>query len=178
MKRFIIYSIILISFLVGCYRMSKEITPPPSPEFGIDVKTEKRVREYLSEVERICQNGSDIESIEELTMSQSARLIDLGKAVSPILVGVVQDKTKNWKLRYWACDLLGYIDDENDILPLVAIVEDSEEEEKVRFCALRALAKMGNQEAIEYLKTSQEIVEEDALKEEILKVIEKLETTE
>jgi hypothetical protein len=173
MKKLYICSITLILFLTGCYPVPKKIVPP-IPEYRVDEETEKRIKEYLNQVEEICQNSESLDVVGQSTMTQSAKLIDLGKAASPMLVGVVQDKTKHWKFRYWAVDLLGYIDDEGNILPLVAVIEDSAEEEKIRFCAVQAIAEMDKPEAIEYLEVSEQIVESESLMEEIRKVIEKL----
>jgi len=178
MKKFYICSIILILFLSGCYRVPKEIAPPPVPEYRVDEETQKRIKEYLTEVEEICQNSESLDIVGQSTMTQTVRLIDLGKAASPMLVSVVQDKTKHWKFRYWAVDLLGYIEDEKNILPLIAVIEDPSEEDKIRFCALQAIVEMANPEAIEYLKVAEQIVENNSLREEITKVIEKLEKRE
>ncbi|MFB0527191.1 MAG: hypothetical protein ACETVO_06975, partial [bacterium] len=118
MKKFYIYFIILILFLSSCYPAPKKRVPVPVPEYYVDEKTEKRIKKDLTEVEKICQNSESLDIVGQSTMTQSARLIDLGKAASPVLVSVVQDKTKNWKFRYWTCDLLGYIEDEKNILAL------------------------------------------------------------
>lgn len=174
MKKFYTCSIILILFLNGCYSAPKKRLPPPVPEYYVDEKMQKRIKKNLTEVEKICQNSESLDVVGKSTMTQSARLIDLGKAASPVLVSVVQDKTKNWKFRYWAVDLLGYIEDERNILALIAVIEDSADEEKIRFCALQAIAEMGNPEAIEYLEVAEQIVENGALWEEITRVIEKL----
>jgi len=175
MKNFYVCSIILIFLLSSCYPVRKKIVPPSVPEYRVDEETQKRIKEYLTDVEEICKNSDSLDAAGQSTMEQSARLIDLGGAASPMLVGVVQDKTKYWKFRYWACDLLGYIEDEGNILPLIAVIEDPTEDEKIRFCALQAIAEMANPEAIEYLKVTEEIVEDVSLREEIAKVIEKLE---
>jgi len=174
MKKFYISSIILILFLNSCYPVAKKRVPPPVPEYYVDEETQKRIKGYLTEVEEICQNSENLDVVGQSTMTQSARLIDLGKPALPILVGVIQDKTKDWKFRYWAIDLLGYIEDEGNILPLIAVIEDPAEQEQVRFCALQAIAEMGNPEAIEYLGVAEQIVEDGALREEITKVMEKL----
>lgn len=174
MKKFYTCSIILILFLSGCYPAPKKRLPPPVPEYYVDEKMQKRIKKDLTEVEKICQNSESLDVVGRSTMTQSARLIDLGKVASPVLVSVVQDKSKHWKFRYWAVDLLGYIKDEINILPLIAVIEDSADEEKIRFCALQAIAEMANPEAIEYLEVAEQIVENGALREEITKVIEKL----
>jgi len=174
MKKLYIYFIILIIFLNSCYPAPKKIAPLPVPEYYVDEKTEKTIKKDISEVEKICQNSESLDVVGQSTMTQSARLMDLGKAASPALVSVVQDKTKNWKFRYWACDLLGYIEDERNILPLIAVIEDSVEEEKIRFCALQSIEEMANPEAIECLEVSEEIVENATLREEITNVIIKL----
>jgi len=173
MKKLYICSVILILFFGGCYPIRKE-KPSPVPEFVVDEEVQKKVKEYLAEVEKICQNNESLDVVGQSTMTQSARLIDLGKAALPMLVAVIQDKTRHWKFRYWACDLLGYIEDEGNILPLIAVIEDPSEEEKVRFCALEAIAEMNNQQAIEYLEVAEQIVENETLRMEIMKVIEKL----
>jgi len=178
MKKLYIYFIILILFLSSCYPAPKKRVPLPVPEYYVDEKTEKAIKKDLTEVEKICQNSESLDVVGKSTMTQSARLIDLGKAASPVLVSVVQDKSKNWKFRYWACDLLGYIKDERNILPLIAVIEDSVEEEKIRFCALEAIAEMANPEAVEYLEIAGEIVENGTLREEITNVIIKLGITE
>jgi len=172
MKKFYIYSIMLILFLSGCYPAPKKRVPVP--EYHIDKKAQKKIKKDLTEVEKICQNSESLDIVGQATMAQSAKLIDLGEVASPMIISVVQDKTKNWKFRYWAVDLLGYIKDEKNILPLIAVIEDSAEEEKVRFCALQAIAEMANPEAIEYLEVAEQIVENGTLREEITKVIEGL----
>lgn len=172
MKKFYIYSIMLILFLGGCYPTPRKRVPVP--EYRIDKKAQKKIKKDLTEVEKICQNSESLDIVGKSTMTQSARLIDLGEVASPMIISVVQDKTKNWKFRYWAVDLLGYIKDEKNILPLIAVIEDSTEQEKVRFCALQAIDEMANPEAIEYLEVAEQIVENGTLREEITKVIEKL----
>ena len=174
MKKFYTCSIILILLLSGCYSAPKKRVPLPVPEYQVDKKTEKRIKKDLAEVEKICQNSESLDVVGKSTMIQSARLIDLGKVASPVLVSVIQDKTKNWKFRYWAVDLLGYIEDEKNILALVAVIEDSAEQEKIRFCALQSIAEMANPEAIEYLEIAEQIVENSTLREEITRVMEKL----
>ncbi len=174
MKKLYIYFIILVLFLSSCYPAPKKIVPVPVPEYYVDEKTAKTIKKNISEVEKICQNSESLDVVGQSTMTQSARLMDLGKVTSPALVSVVQNKTKNWKFRYWACDLLGYIEDETNILLLIAVIEDSSEEEKIRFCALQAIEEMANPEAIEYLEVSEEIVENATLREEITNVIIKL----
>ncbi len=174
MKKLYIYFVILILFLSSCYPAPKKRIPLPVPEYYVDEKTEKTIKKNLNEVEKICQNSESLDIVGKSTMTQSARLIDLGKAASPVLVSVVQDKTKNWKFRYWAVDLLGYIEDEKNILALIAVIEDSADEEKIRFCALQAIAEMANPEAVEYLEVAEEIVENATLREEITNVIIKL----
>ncbi|MEE9315819.1 MAG: HEAT repeat domain-containing protein [bacterium] len=174
MKKFYTCSIILILLLSGCYSAPKKRVPLPVPEYQVDKKTEKRIKKDLAEVEKICQNSENLDVVGKSTMIQSARLIDLGKVASPVLVSVIQDKTKNWKFRYWAVDLLGYIEDEKNIFALIAVIEDSAEQEKIRFCALQAIDEMANPEAIEYLEVAEQIVENGALREEITRVMEKL----
>ena len=174
MKKLYIYFVILILFLSSCYPAPRKRIPLPVPEYYVDEKTEKTIKKNLNEVEEICQNSESLDIVGKSTMTQSARLIDLGKAVSPVLVSVIQDKTKNWKFRYWACDLLGYIEDDRNILPLIAVIEDSAEQEKIRFCALQAIEEMANPEAVEYLEVAEEIVENATLREEITSVIIKL----
>ncbi|MFQ5866610.1 MAG: HEAT repeat domain-containing protein [bacterium] len=174
MRKFYICSIILILFLNSCYPRVKRRLPPPVPEYRVDEEAQKKINEYLIEVEEICQNSESLDVVGQSTMTQSARLINLGKAASPMLVGVVQDKTKHWKFRYWACELLGYIEDERNILPLIAVIEDPAEQEKIRFCALQAIGEMANPETIEYLEVAKQIVQSGTLREEITKIIEKL----
>ncbi len=174
MKKFYIFYIILILLLSSCYPAPKKILPPLVPEYGVDEETQKMVKAYLSEVEEICQNSENLDVVGQSTMTHSARLIDLGRAASPMLVGVLQDKTKHWKFRYWACDLLGFIEDDTNILPLIAVIEDAAEEERIRFCALKAIEEMNNQEAIEYLEIAEQIVENETLRAEITRTIEEL----
>jgi len=174
MKKFYIISIVLILLLNSCYPAPKKRLPPLVPEYRIEEETQKKVKEYLTQVEEICQNSANLDVVGQSTMTHSAKLMDLGRAASPLLVGVLQNKTKHWKFRYWACDLLGYIEDETNIFPLIAVIEDSADEERIRFCALKAIAEMNNQEAIEYLEVAEQIVENETLRMEIARVIEKL----
>jgi len=173
MKKLYICFIILIFLLSSCYPPPGRRVPPPVPEYRVEDETQKMVKEYLTEVEEICQNSENLNVVGQSTMTQSARLIDLGKAVSPMLVAVLQDKTKHWKFRYWACDLLGYIEDERNILALVSVIEDPAEQEEIRLCAVNAIAEIDGEESIEYLEVAKEIVENDVVKEEIRKAIEK-----
>jgi len=174
MKKFYIFSAIVALFLVGCYPAAEKGIPLPVPEYRIDEETEKRINRYLSQVEIICQNSESLDAVGQSTMTQTARLIDVGEAASPMLVAILRDKSKDWKFRYWACDLLGYIPDEKNVLPLIAIIEDPLEEEKIRLCALEAVVETGNPEIVEYLEVAEEIVENNAVKEEIKIALEKL----
>jgi len=174
MKKFYVFSVIVALFLTGCYPAAKKGVSLPVPEYRIDEETEKRINRYLSEVEIVCQNSESLDAVGQSTMTQTARLMDLGEVASPMLVAVLRDKNKDWKFRYWACDLLGYIPDERNVLPLIAIIEDPLEEEKIRLCALKAAVETGNPEIVEYLEVAEEIVENNAVKEEIKITLEKL----
>ena len=61
-----------------------------------------------------------------------------------------------------------------NIFPLLEVIEDPEENSQVRICAVNALVEMKYTSAIEELEVSETIVQDEEIRREIRRAIEKL----
>jgi len=154
-------------------RRGVEQLPGPKPEMPgiVDEETLARVRYIVAQVEQIALKESNLDRVGYLSMQQTARLLDLGKKCSPVLVQIIRDRKKDWKLRYWACDLMGYLEDRANIIPLIERIEDATELYIIRKCAVRAIEEMDFPEVDKDLRAAYDIVEDESIKQEIARVL-------
>jgi hypothetical protein len=99
-------------------------------------------RTALREAERICRASRTLEQFGKSTLSQSVAILDMENASLPPLLETAKNRSKDWKLRFWAVDLLGYVGNEETAPALLAIVRNSGERRTVRLKALSALMEI------------------------------------
>ncbi|RLD17211.1 MAG: hypothetical protein DRI36_04500 [Caldiserica bacterium] len=133
-----------------------------------------KIKAILKEVEDLSFKYKNLESFGIATMKQSAEILEFGKIASPFVIEALY-LSKNFNYKYWLVDILGYLKDKRNILPLLSIVEDENEEIEIRKRAVESVAEIGGKEAIKFLKDSYKIVKNEEVKEKIAEVIVKLE---
>jgi len=169
-KKEVISIIVLLLMSFACaprpMRRGVEQLPGPKPEIA-DEEALARARYIVAQVEQIALKEDNLDRVGYLSMQPTARLLDLGKKCSPVLVQIIRDREKDWKLRYWACDLMGYLGDRANIIPLIERIEDATELYIIRKCAVRAVEEMDFPEVIKDLRAAYDIVRNESIKREI-----------
>jgi hypothetical protein len=168
---FIIIFIFSLGILQGCLAPVQRKTAV-IPKKKIDDETVQKVEKILKRVENISKNKG-LEFLGRSTMSESVELMDMGVKVCPVLVSKLKI-SKDWKLRFWLVDLLGYIPSRENIIPLVEVIEDSTEKEITRLRACDSLKELNYTESIEHLLIAKDIVKNEKLKQKIEETIERL----
>ena len=97
----------------------------------------------LRRVESIAGRMSSLESFGKATLSESAILLDLGAASEPGLLQYLGKSGKDWKAKFWAVDMLGYVGDESALTPLRKLARNSEVRSEIRNRARKALKEIG-----------------------------------
>jgi len=111
---------------------------------------EKKVEENLSKMESTVKEAEDFESAGWSTMEYMNNLVKIGKPAVPKILEVVKDKSKNPALRSLLIhEVLAYVKDPRSVEPLIEIMKDEEEREDVRDSAIRALARIGDNRALQ-----------------------------
>jgi HEAT repeat protein len=153
----------------GCQTTVKKDIVHVSPEKKLDIETVQKVESILKRVENIAEKRN-LDELGRSTMSESVELMDIGAKVTPVLI----DKLKiseNWKLRYWIVDLLGYIPNRQNVIPLVEVVEDNTENQITRIRACDSLKELRYNDAVEHLLIAKDIVKEEELRNKIQETI-------
>lgn len=96
----------------------------------------------LKRVESIAKRGTSLEQLGKSTLQESAVLLDLSAQAVPGLLKHLKSKNGNWKARFWAVDMLGYVGDASAVKPLRGIASDWREKDFVRKRAKRALKEI------------------------------------
>ena len=164
--------VLLMSFACAPRPMRRgvEQLPGPKPEIA-DEEALARARHIVAQVEQIALKEDSLDRVGYLSMQSTARLLDLGKKCSPVLVQIIRDREKDWKLRYWACDLMGYLEDRANIMSLIERIEDATELYIIRKCAVRAIEEMDFSEVTKDLRAAYDIVRNESIKREIARVL-------
>ncbi len=89
-------------------------------------------RDTLRRVEAVSKSQPSLERFGKSTLAESAILLDLGAGAAPGLILYLKDRKKDWKMRFWAADMLGYVGDEGAVKPLRKIAESFREKKEVR----------------------------------------------
>jgi len=170
-KKSVVIFVIFAGILQGCLAPVQRKTAV-IPKKKIDDETVQKVEKILNRVENIAKNR-ELEFLGRSTMSESVELMDMGVKVCPILVSKLK-VSRNWKLRFWLVDLLGYIPSRENIISLVEVIEDSTEKEATRLRACESLMELNYTESIEHLLIAKDIVTNEKLKQKIELTIKRL----
>ena len=101
-------------------------------------------RSALREVEAIARREKNLDKFGKSTLSQAAVILDFGVQAQPVLLMNLKDKRKDWKVRFWVADILGYVGDEGSAGALWNMEKNLRERKEVRQrarLALRAIEK-------------------------------------
>ncbi len=172
-SRFTVFTgICFLSMLLavcGCYLFVKKEIPV---HLGcVDEENGQHVIKCLEEVEKSSKGFENYDAFSQTIISQSAIIRNFGKEASCPLADFLRDKRKNKNLRKWIIEIMGCIDDKENIFYLIEIIEDETEEDDLRTAAIDALEKAGYKETIEELKASLEIVKDEKIKKRIKEII-------
>ena len=96
----------------------------------------------LKRVESIAKRGTSLEQFGKSTLQESAILLDLSAQAVPGLLKHLESRKGDWKARFWAVDMLGYVGDVSAVKPLREIASSRREKTLVRKRARRALKEI------------------------------------
>lgn len=103
---------------------------------------EELLQSTLKEVEFIAKNTKTLEAFGKETLSQSQIFLDLKSSGVPLLLQTLKRKEKNWKVRYWACDMLGYVGEAEAEKELLSLVSDQSQARLLRLRALDSILEI------------------------------------
>ncbi|MBN2408015.1 MAG: HEAT repeat domain-containing protein [Elusimicrobia bacterium] len=146
--------------------------PRPEPE-KVDPELRQKVEYVLKRVEALSVSA-DLNALGQSTMSEAVEIMDMGPVTAPVLAEKLKSASSNWKFRFWIVDLMGYIDTPKVILPLVEVIEDKAENEKVRIRACESLKELKYPQAAEQLAISMQFVDSLRVKLKMEEVINSL----
>ncbi|GEM_PF-1880056 len=167
---------IVAIFFSGCAEkrvVSPEEVPYETREEEIeriDEETKQKIESILYRVEEIARENP-LEYVGKNTMSEAVEIMDTGPQTAPILIGWLKG-TRNWKMRFWIVDMLGYVGGVDNILPLIEVIENPDENIHVRLRACESIKELKYRSAIDYLVVSRDIVDNINVKRKIEEVIE------
>ena len=96
----------------------------------------------LKRVESIAGRETSRETFGKSTLQESAVLLDLSTQAVPGLLKHLKSRKGDWKARFWAVDMLGYVGNASAVRPLRGIASDKREKVLVRKRARRALKEI------------------------------------
>lgn len=118
-------------------------------DYGLSAETneEQLASSVLSQVRFIASKTKTLEELGKQTLSQAAIFLDMKESALPILHRALKPAEKNWKVRYWVCDLLGYIGNAETSQKLLQIVGDENEVNLTRRRALDSILEIERRES-------------------------------
>lgn len=107
---------------------------------GSAAQGEPLARSALAQVETLAGITKTLDQLGKETMTQAATVLDLGEAAAPELLVWFKDRNKDWRVRYWAADMLGYVGRNNDADALLRCALNTLEKKPLR---LRSAESVG-----------------------------------
>ncbi len=99
----------------------------------------------LREVRYISGHSRSLDMFGKGTVSQSAVVLDLSTAAQPALFKELREN-KDWKVRYWVADILGYVGDAQALDPLFRVARRKGEKTETRLRALDSLGQIAKRQ--------------------------------
>ena len=159
--------------LSGCTKETSRILPAAeSSRVKIDIETAQKINKILDSVRNTAMEHP-LDYLGRNTMAEAVKIMDAGVGASEVLIKRLKT-AYDWKFRFWIVDLMGYIPDRDNILPLIEIIEDPLEKDIIRFRACESLKELDYTKSIEQLLISMDLVEDPIVREEIRKTIESI----
>ncbi len=168
-KRIFTAVALTVFLIAGCAKTPPPVIVVPPPAGEIDTETIQRVENILERVKNLADSVS-LDRLGSSTMNESVILMDIGEGAVPLLIRDLKT-SDNYRYRYWLVDLMGYMNTPHGIIPLVEVIEDEGEEEKVRMRACESIKELRYPKAIDYLLISRDLVRNDSVRENIDKAI-------
>ena len=122
--------------------------PEKSKTSGQEIKRYDRelAGSVLLQVEKLSENAETLDQLGKETLEQSAAILDMGESSLPLLLKMFRDKGKNWKMRYWATDILGYVGNRKTLPHLFKSVRDETEYQTIRLRALDSIMEISRKD--------------------------------
>ncbi|OGR86206.1 MAG: hypothetical protein A3A86_00720 [Elusimicrobia bacterium RIFCSPLOWO2_01_FULL_60_11] len=98
----------------------------------------------LKRVEAVARREPSLDKFGRSTLQESAVLLDLSTQAVPGLLKHLRAKRTDWKARFWAVDMLGYVGDARAAGRLRGIASNRGEKALVRERAKRALKEIAD----------------------------------
>jgi len=98
----------------------------------------------LNQVQAISKKSKTLDELGKKTLSQATTLLDLGESGLPVLTKWVTNPQKDWRVRYWATDMCGYVGNSKTEGTLLLLVKNEKEKKAIRLRALDSLAEIQN----------------------------------
>lgn len=105
---------------------------PPKDQAYINQIVESTMRQ-LENISRVCVS---LDEFGKNSLEQSAVVLDMGAGAQMVLGKWLSNKKKDWKVRYWAADMLAYIAPANATKTLMRRIRDNRENRLIRLRAL------------------------------------------
>lgn len=136
------HSIPIVSINQETPSIRNDSSDSPLPDDTQQTDMDQLTLSILSEVESICKRSKTLEAAGKETLSQSATLLDFGESTLPVLLKTLNNRKKNWKMRYWITDLLGYVGNKKTVYTLLKIAGNEKEIKEIRLRALDSLLEL------------------------------------
>ncbi len=114
-----------------------------------DIK--KEIWRQIGLLEEKCNSTGDINHIVDISKPQLTYFRFVGNPAAPILIAVLLDKNKDWKLRFIIVQLLSKLKTKKALAPLEKILNDETDIKNIRVAATIALATLNFDEVIDIL---------------------------
>ncbi|MDI6736800.1 MAG: HEAT repeat domain-containing protein [bacterium] len=115
-------------------------------EISADVK--KEIWRQIGLLETICISTNDMAHILDRSKPQIFYFRFVGKPSAPMLIKVLSDKKRDWKLRFIIIQLLSKMETELPLVPLITILKDETEMKNIRVASCLALGTLKFDEVI------------------------------
>ncbi|MGM0568217.1 MAG: HEAT repeat domain-containing protein [Elusimicrobiota bacterium] len=144
--------------LTGCAKKtySPVVEIPAVSAEELDPETLQRAIQILNKIKRIASESS-LNFLGRTTMNEAVYLMEIGSPIVPLMIKELKTSS-NMNYRFWLVDLLGYMNTPKGIIPLVEVIEDEREDEKVRIRACISIKSLGYPAAVDYLLISRDLV--------------------
>lgn len=115
-------------------------------------KEENLIRSVLNQVEIIAQKSKTLDEFGKQTLTQSATILDLKESSESVLLKTVAQSNKDWKVRFWVVDILGYVGNSETETVLLKIIGNEKEKSLIRIKSLESLMEINKKSGKEHSK--------------------------
>ena len=146
--------------IYGCAAQKPGRRPPAAVH---DTEIGSRVARFVSAVDRAYAGSADDNAVQAMFMQEEVQMWEWGSAASPYLIQAFHNPRHGVKTRMYLARIMGGLNDEGVIAPLIEMIENPSEEWLLREESLRVLVGMSSARIKEELKLSIRIVDDEAM---------------